>query len=334
MIKEYTSFGTSLSVLKEKLPLFPKIDALVFDIDGVVLDVTGSFRVVISKTVQFYFSEILKWPGNTLLITPEETQLFKLAGEFNNDWELTYAAVLFYLARAERLDSKDLDALRDPVGLADFTATLREKGSGLERATNLALKRFGPKECKLILERWNRQLIQRIFQEFYGGSDYCQELYGFEPSYVREKGLIGEEKLLLDAELTLPWYPRIGVVTGRTGKEAEVALKISGLKGLVSSEHLIVDEGEFPRKPDPVVLKILAERMQSTVAIYFGDTPDDLSTVENYEKLGIPSSFISCIIIHREGEKELYSARRAGILARNVNEVLIFLRKARSESGE
>jgi HAD superfamily hydrolase (TIGR01548 family) len=325
MIKDYTSFGTSLRVLSEKLPLLPKIDALVFDIDGVVLDVTGSFRVVIGKTVQFYFSEILKWSGDAALITPEETQLFKLAGGFNNDWELTYAAVLFYLSRAEHINSRDLSTLRDPVGLAEFTSVLREKGSGLEAATSLALDSLDPEERSSVLAHWDKKLIQKIFQEFYGGSDHCRELYGFDPSYVQEKGLIGQEKLLLETELVRPWYPKIGVVTGRTRKEAEVALRISGLEDLVLSEHLVVDEGEFPRKPDPMVLKVLVGRMHNTLGVYFGDTPDDLSTVENYQRLGIPSSFISCIIIHRESEKELYVARNTDILAKSANEVLVFL---------
>jgi len=332
MTDEYTSFDNDLSVLSEKLNLLPKIDALIFDIDGVVLDVRGSFRAVISKTVQFYFSEILKWPGSALLITPEETQLFKLAGGFNNDWDLTFIVALFYLARAQQWGSRDLNMLgQEAPALADFAGRIREEGGGLVVAEELVLGSFSPEERSSILELWDRALIQRIFQEFYAGTEYCLRLYGFEPSFVKETGLIKQEKLLLDAELVRPWRPKIGVVTGRTREEAEVALEISRLKGLVPSELVIADEGELPRKPNPEVLRVLAERMESSLGIYFGDTPDDLATVENYRKLTIPSSFISCIIIHREGERELYLARRADILAKNVNDVLIFLRGLKGE---
>lgn len=332
MIDEYTSFDNDLSVLSEKLNLLPKIDALVFDIDGVVLDVRGSFRAVISKTVQFYFSEILKWPGSALLIAPEETQLFKLAGGFNNDWDLTFTVALFYLARAQQWGSRDLNMLRQEApALADFAGRIWEEGGGLVVAEELVLGSFSPEERSSILELWDRVLIQRIFQEFYAGTEYCQRLYGFEPLFVKETGLIKQEKLLLNAELVRPWHPKIGVVTGRTREEAEVALEISRLKGLVPSELVIADEGELPRKPNPEVLRVLAERMESSLGIYFGDTPDDLATVENYRKLAIPSSFISCIIIHREGERELYSARRADILAKSANDVLIFLRGLKGE---
>lgn len=328
-MKAYTSINEKIQVASDKVNILPQVDTLVFDIDGVILDVRLSFRVAISQTVQFYFSSILKWPGQTILISPEETQLFKLAGGFNNDWELTYAVVLFYLAKDTLGKERDLGVLRkkDP-SLEDFTSQLKVWGGGLGAAERLTLQEANEEKKQWIRAKWDKALIKRIFQEHYGGVDYCRKLYGFEPTYLKERGLIGKEKVLVDVGLVKPWCSRVGIVTGRTSKEAEVALGISGLWPLLEKSRIVADEGVI-RKPNPEVLVKIAEEIGTKVGIYLGDTPDDLQTVKNFEQLGIPSSFISCIIIHRRAETKFYLSQGVDVLADDVNEVLSFLREAK-----
>ncbi|MDP3013807.1 MAG: hypothetical protein Q8M92_06150, partial [Candidatus Subteraquimicrobiales bacterium] len=96
-IGDYIEIVPNLLIRKDVSNFLSKIDSVVLDIDGVILDVSQSFRVAISRTVQYYFVEVLKYSGDACLITPEETQAFKMAGGFNNDWELTFSVVLFYL---------------------------------------------------------------------------------------------------------------------------------------------------------------------------------------------------------------------------------------------
>jgi len=57
------------------------MDILVFDMDGVLVDVTGSYRAAIVETIRFY-------TGRT--ITNNEIQDWKNNGGYNNDWLLCH----------------------------------------------------------------------------------------------------------------------------------------------------------------------------------------------------------------------------------------------------
>jgi HAD superfamily phosphatase len=56
--------------------------ALLFDMDGVLVDVSGSYRLAVQKTVAFF-------SGNTVSVSG--VQAYKNRGGLNNDWDLTDA---------------------------------------------------------------------------------------------------------------------------------------------------------------------------------------------------------------------------------------------------
>lgn len=55
-----------------------------FDIDGVLIDVSSSYRVAIQKTVEFFTQKS---------VTPEDIQRLKEKGSLNNDWDLSEALI-------------------------------------------------------------------------------------------------------------------------------------------------------------------------------------------------------------------------------------------------
>ncbi|NLE04176.1 MAG: HAD hydrolase-like protein, partial [Crenarchaeota archaeon] len=57
-----------------------KAGAILFDMDGVLVDVTDSYRKAIAQTVEFFTGE---------KATLKEIQNFKQKGGYNNDWDLT-----------------------------------------------------------------------------------------------------------------------------------------------------------------------------------------------------------------------------------------------------
>ncbi len=61
--------------------IFNNIDLIIFDIDGVLVDVSTSYRKAIKKTAEYF---------NAGEITKNDIQLLKDEGGFNNDWDLTY----------------------------------------------------------------------------------------------------------------------------------------------------------------------------------------------------------------------------------------------------
>jgi phosphoglycolate phosphatase-like HAD superfamily hydrolase len=74
------------------------IDKLIFDFDGVLVQTSQSYRQTIRKVVDFYFLEILGFEGEEgNLATLRDIQKFKDTGLFNNDWNLSYAFITYYL---------------------------------------------------------------------------------------------------------------------------------------------------------------------------------------------------------------------------------------------
>ena len=62
-------------------------DAVVLDVDGVLVDVADSYRRAIVESVAHVYDDT---------IAKGDIQAFKDAGGFNNDWELTDAAALYW----------------------------------------------------------------------------------------------------------------------------------------------------------------------------------------------------------------------------------------------
>ncbi len=134
-------FQENIILNKNILDRLSQVDTIVFDIDGVLIDMRESFRKAICQTVQFYFKKILHFQGCKNLIHPEEIEYFKMAGGFNNDWDLTSAVILFYLMKARENNLKDIDELksREP-DIKTFTTEMLSLGGGLAKVINLFKK--------------------------------------------------------------------------------------------------------------------------------------------------------------------------------------------------
>ncbi len=283
-----------------------KIEAIVFDVDGVLIDVKDSFRATLIEAVQFYFNEILKYKGSEKLVTKDEIQLFKDAGGFNNDWELTEVIALFYIAKSVKLDSKDLAVLR-------FQEPYLESyiKPGLTQFEKASLGLVNKKEKVMVRGLWNKILIRQIFQEMYAGSK-CQDFYGFEPIYFKGEGAINKERALVDVSLI---KKPAAIITGRAPAEAEAAIELTGIS--VDDELIISDDGSLKTKPDPESLQVISDKMGVELGVYVGDVQDDFQMVENFNKTQKEKRFLSAMVT---GSTEKFKV--ADIIASNVNDVL------------
>ena len=74
------------------------VDSLIFDFDGVLVQTSQSYRQTIIKVVDYYFLEILGLEGEEgKLATLLDIQKFKDTGLYNNDWNLSYAFITYYI---------------------------------------------------------------------------------------------------------------------------------------------------------------------------------------------------------------------------------------------
>jgi len=75
------------------------LDILIFDMDGVLIDVSRSYRRTIQRTIQIYLETCLGFAKNRgSWATNGEISLFKSVGGFNNDWDLTSGLLLYLLS--------------------------------------------------------------------------------------------------------------------------------------------------------------------------------------------------------------------------------------------
>lgn len=308
------------------------IDTVVFDIDGVLLYVIGSFREVVSHTVQFYFTNILGFEGSKTLIQPVENELFKLAGKFNNDWDLTYAVVLFYLWKSKRLKTRNIDVMRtEGMSLEDFTGEIKRMGGGLEQAKSFLFAGLEEEEKEETLREYDQEKIWHIFQEFYCGKDLAPVMYGIEARYTDvSEGLIQKETRIINPQLLdklAGCSKNIGCLTGRVRKEAEVVLELKGILKYFRPEYMITEDLGIV-KPDPAGLVCLSQAFGTRRGIFIGDTLDDLGTVKNFRELELEPEFIFCAVstgAHQEQTWDIFEQAGADIIARDVNAVLELL---------
>ena len=236
-------------------------DAVVLDVDGVLVDVADSYRRAIVESIEREYGET---------IAREDVQAFKDAGGFNNDWELTYAAALYVLASREGYE-RDVAAFADAIGRV---------GGGLDAAEAVVDDALGPAARERVYHEWDPDRLRTVFQALYLGADLYRDLEGGDPPF-EAAGYIHDEPVLIDPGTVeaLEAEFDLGVLTGRPAAEADIALERAGVS--VPDDHRFTMDDWEEGKPHPRALVTLAERFDSQTVAFVGDTLDDVRTAVN-----------------------------------------------------
>ncbi|UCH34618.1 MAG: hypothetical protein JSV65_19200 [Armatimonadota bacterium] len=333
---QYASSGAVL-VRPQVLPHLASIDTVIFDIDGVVMDVTQSIRTVGCDAVRVYLTQLAGWPDTGAFVEPEEIELYKLADGFNDDWEIAGINVLTYLVKSELTGSTDAAALRQTTpSIADLAANARRSRGGVPfvRQTLLGLLDGAARERALGL--WDCRKIVQVFQELYAGEDHCFAFYGYHPQYVHVAGRIALDRPLIRRESIPPAIGKFGVYSGRTWEETRAALEMAGIADLFTRERVIVVDDKL-LKPDPGGLAALVQRMESAAAIYIGDMPDDREAARRYRaaKSDTDAEVFDCLVLSgplgRRDDDEI-RAGCADVIAPDVNAFMEWWTEIAAES--
>ena len=306
-----------------------EIDAVIFDMDGVLLDITQSIRVVNCLAVPYYLRTVLGWPAPDDLLTSADIEMFKNAGGFNDDWDLTYALVLHYVSKGHEHPNAAPETLNvfQPK-LSRYAARIQDRGGWLRAAEEIAFEHLTREDRLAVETDYRKYLIKQIFQEMFAG-EYCERIYGFPPTLYTGRGFINEDKPLLDLS-KLPTDKILGVQTGRTYEEAMIGLEFCGLEKIIPETSVITKRDGF-HKPQPGGLARLAERLGFSHAIYIGDTLDDLKAVQNFNQAHGPATFLSAQVLTGPAgaaNEKLFRNSGADIVAADVNAVLDWLKGA------
>lgn len=313
-----------LTIRETARVLLPQVDSIIFDVDGVLLDVSRSIRAVNCLSIPAYLRTLENWSAPDDLIRSQEIELFKRAGGFNDDWDLTCAAVLLYLFKAVRYGSQDAVMLHPlPPTVYEYTDEIAARGGWLAAAETYLKGTATAGEWVAVLAQYDPALIRRLFQELWAG-DWCERVYGFAPVYFPGPGKVRLDNPLIDTAL-LPRDKRLGILTGRTLSEARLALEICGLRDTIALPECGVTSDEGYHKPHPGGIAEIVRRLGSRVAVYIGDTRDDLRTVLAFRGLPEAASVTvlsAQVLTGTVGEEAPALFAGADIIADDVNDVL------------
>ncbi len=121
--------GPDLAVKRSSKELLRKVDAVVFDCDGVLIDARESYDATIRVVVETMVEELTGVRlalGGTM---PRLISTIRRTGGFNSDWDSTYALTLFSFVALEARDGRRagaIEALRSVV--AGFGSAPRGRG--------------------------------------------------------------------------------------------------------------------------------------------------------------------------------------------------------------
>ncbi len=275
---------------------------IVFDMDGVLIDVSASYRDVVRQTVRMFFQPA---PASSKLPDPlfslVDLAHIKQSGGFNNDWDLTcfILELLFSLVEKPLADEtlSDWERYRFVVSRCHLENLIEFLKSHKNPLTFLQEKH--PKSQDPFIRSLSTgdvgsgNIIKQIFQEFYLGRGLFEAAYGRQAQVHFQEGFIHREWLMVEKVMleTLAADHLLAIATGRPKLEADFALDHHGIREyfdfvytlddcIEEEKRILEQEGRRVSlsKPDPFMLDAIAALLQvkPVVSYYVGDMPDDM----------------------------------------------------------
>lgn len=281
------------------------VDAVVLDVDGVLVDVAHSYRRAIVETVEHVYGET---------IDRTDVQQFKEAGGFNNDWQVTDAVALYVLARREGFG----------LSLDQYTTEIAAMGGGIQAVRTVVAEELTPADRECVFAAWDRDHLRDVFQHLYLGSDRYREIEGGDPDF-ETAGFIHDEPVLVEEGTLTALTDRysVGILTGRPAAEAAIALDRVGLD--LPDRHQFTMDDWKGGKPDPEALVTLAQRFDADSVAFAGDTLDDVRTAVNANETDDTRSYAGVGVLTGgltgDRGRKLFEQAGAAAVVESVNEM-------------
>jgi phosphoglycolate phosphatase-like HAD superfamily hydrolase len=290
---------------------------IVFDMDGVLIDVSKSYRETVRETARLFFKMA---PSSGKLPEPlfplKDLAAVKQSGGLNNDWDLSCLVISLLFNEIEKppvYERKDpWHRYRETIGQCDVAA-LAEFLKSTSTPLAALLRKAGKTKNAFIYGLYtgdvgSGNIIKQIFQEVYLGKDLFEATYGQVPQFYLDEGFNQREQLLVDKHILeeLATNHILAIATGRPRAEANYPLDRFGIRkyfaSIMALEDCLKEEARLRKtaakkvslsKPDPFMLDAIAESQRDLIAefYYVGDMPDDMQAAKRsaagYRGIGI-----------------------------------------------
>ncbi len=338
----FTRGGSSMRWGSIPLNALRDVEIVIFDMDGVLIDVSRSYRETIKRTVALYLKRALGRKGNSKsLITDSDIVTFKEIGGLNNDWDVTTGLLCYFVTLLEgddpeevhAVDSMDevisflkenrnrirggIEEIVEKKDIPGFRRRVRDYGTGLEairKALSSGKARFIFGAGDVAVDN----LVKRIFQEVYLGPHFSR-IHQIPSLFYSGRGLFERERLLVKRESLSSLSDRVGmgIASGRPRDEAILGLRNFGIeryfRSLVTLEDCEVEqkrlftlEGRrvnvFKPNPFSVIKAVRSINPGRAKCAYVGDIPDDIEAA-NRAKSEIAIISVGCLASYADKER-------------------------------
>ncbi|MBX5459287.1 MAG: hypothetical protein IRZ31_20530 [Thermogemmatispora sp.] len=299
-------------------------DTLFFDVDGVLIKTSESFRATDIAVAEYIVGTLhgLDWgqaEGRPLL-TLDDVKFFKQAGGFNDDWHMCYLLAGLYTAKLREWRGTPLAERSNREWMELARAAMLEGHGGLEWVRSVIPASALP----------DYELVGELCHEYYWGAAEYRRRFGREPRYLPDwPGFVHRETLLLPPDLPMRLHDaglrKLGLITGRIGPEVDSALERLAAHSRGAWWDVVIS-GDDCLKPDPQALRLAIAAVEASGGLYVGDTADDLDLVLNYRRTQTPNEpdFLAVMRVFPD-EVALYRERGADLIIREVAELLTVL---------
>ena len=303
----------------QKIDKIKNLDAVIFDCDGVLIDVSNSYDLAIKKTVDFVSNEIVSI-NKSLSVTTEMIDSFKKTGGFNDEVNVAYVLILVAVA-SQKTGKTFSDLVFEVAENADQTGvksveryfdSIKIDLTDIKTKLSYPAKRF-------------ESPLSSIFDEIFYGTDLYIQLYKSSPKFFNGRGLIENDtvivtKGLLD-ELRQRFGKKISIVTGRGVISARYSLKKLFDEFDLNNSRFLEDEPREMAKPNPKSLISSIKGMSASYSIFVGDSMEDFIMAYKATESGNPTLFCGIYGTSKDPEtkRNFFEQKGADIVLESIH---------------
>ena len=277
------------------------IDSLIFDCDGVLIDITKSYDQTIVTTAK-YVLETLANIDDSIDIDFKIIDGFKSTGGFNDEVDLTYAAILSIVA-AKKLKKDQTEFI--------FTVIENSDSTGIKSVENFLKNQVDISKIVNQLSypgSHKENVLYQIFDQLFYGPELYLKLFK-NSSKFSDPGLIENDDVILDDELCIKLQKKFGnqisMVTGRGKESVSYSLKNLLQKFDLPNSVFLEDESRDLAKPNPQALVDSIHGMSSKSCLYVGDSMEDFIMAKKATILGNKTTFCGIIGTSKNPQEKL-----------------------------
>ncbi len=294
----------------QKTNKIKNLDAVIFDCDGVLIDVSNSYDLAIKKTVDFVANKIFSI-NKSSLVTTEMIDSFKKTGGFNDEVNVAYVMILVAVA-SEQTGKNFSDLVFETAKNADQTGI-----KSVERYLDSIKIDLTDIKTKLVYPAKRfESLLSSIFDEIFYGTDLYIQLYKRSPKFFNGKGLIENDTVLVTKnfldELHQRFGKKISIVTGRGVISASHSLKKLFDEFDLENSKFLEDEPCEMAKPNPQSLISSIKGMGAFCSIFVGDSMEDFIMAHKAVESGNPTLFCGICGTSKDREDKRYFFEQKG----------------------